>query len=184
MFCVTGSVRMNRLYIFLSNMVRQWHVVVGSSVCLSVIPSHLYKVQYFKFWRGYSNQTWTVSYSKGCFYFTDITCSLGCGGVKMIGFCQNLTLLQRRNLYFNNRWSCPSDICCHWKGSFTDKKELFNLTISISGLSIANIQYTKETIYVIFLTNLHSYICTRRTTQKTSVNCTQLPNPSFQIPSH
>ena len=41
------------------------------------------KVQYLKFRWSYSNQTWTVTSSKGNSHFTDITCPLGWGGVKM-----------------------------------------------------------------------------------------------------
>ena len=41
------------------------------------------KVQYLKFGWSYSNQTWTVSSSKGCSHFTDITCPWGWSGVKM-----------------------------------------------------------------------------------------------------
>ena len=53
---------------------------VRLSVRLSVIPSRL---QYLKFGWSYSNQTLTVSSSKGCSRFTDITCPWGWGGVKI-----------------------------------------------------------------------------------------------------
>ena len=41
------------------------------------------KVQYLKFGWVNSYQTWTVSSSKGCSHFTDITCPWGWGRVKM-----------------------------------------------------------------------------------------------------
>ena len=65
--------------------VRRGHLVIGSSVCLSVHNSVplTNKVQYLKFGWWYSNQTWTVSSSIGSSQFTDITCPLGLGGVKM-----------------------------------------------------------------------------------------------------
>ena len=69
--------------------VRRGHLVFGSSVrpsvCLSVCNSVplLNKVQYLKFGWSYSYQTWTVSSSKGCSHFTDITCPWGWDGVKM-----------------------------------------------------------------------------------------------------
>ena len=62
---------------------------VRLSVCSSVRPSVRnsvplsFKVQYLKFGWSYSNQTWTVSSSKGCSHFTDITCPWGWGGVKI-----------------------------------------------------------------------------------------------------
>ena len=49
------------------------HLVFGSSVCLSVSPSIIPS----QFGWSYSNQTWTVRSSKGCSYFTDITCPWG-----------------------------------------------------------------------------------------------------------
>ena len=57
---------------------------VRPSVCLSVRNSVplLNKVQYLKFGWSYSNQTWTVSTSKGCSHFTDITCPWGGAGSK------------------------------------------------------------------------------------------------------
>ena len=63
--------------------------IVRLSVCLSVRPSVRYsvplryKVQYFKLWWSYSNQTWTLSSFKGFSHFTDITCPWGWGGVKI-----------------------------------------------------------------------------------------------------
>ena len=63
--------------------------IVCPSVCPSVrLSVHnsvplINKVQYFKFGWSYSNQTWTVSSSKGCSHFTDITCPWGWGLVKM-----------------------------------------------------------------------------------------------------
>ena len=57
------------------------HPSVRSSVRNSVPLTN--KVQYLKFWWSYSNQTWTVSSSMGSSHFTDITCPLGWGGVKM-----------------------------------------------------------------------------------------------------
>ena len=58
---------------------------VRPSVCPSVRNSVplMNKVQYLKFWWSYSNQTWVLSSFKGCSHFTDITYSLGWGGVKM-----------------------------------------------------------------------------------------------------
>ena len=55
------------------------------SVCLSVCNSIplINKVQYLKFGWSYSNQTWTVTSSKDCSHFLDITCPWGWGGVKM-----------------------------------------------------------------------------------------------------
>ena len=59
------------------------------SVCLSVCPSVrnsvplINKVQYLKCGWSYSNQTWTVSSSKGFSHFTDIPCPWGLGGVKI-----------------------------------------------------------------------------------------------------
>ena len=57
---------------------------VRPSVRLSVRNSVplLNKVQYLKFGWLYSNQTWTVSTSKGCSHFTDITCPWGGAGSK------------------------------------------------------------------------------------------------------
>ena len=58
-------------------------------------PSHFYSSFHFydpglkgppqslKFGWSYSNQTWTVSSSKGSSHFTEITCPWGWGGVKM-----------------------------------------------------------------------------------------------------
>ena len=63
--------------------------IVCPSVCLSVCLSVrnsvplTNKVQYLKFGWSYSNQTWTVSKSKGCSHSHDIICPLGWGGVKM-----------------------------------------------------------------------------------------------------
>ena len=79
--------------------VRRGHLVVGSSirlsvhlsVCLSIRPSFsnsvplANKVQYLKFGWWYSNQTWTVSSSKGCSHFTDITCPWGIGRGQNLG---------------------------------------------------------------------------------------------------
>ena len=65
--------------------VRWGHLVIGSSVCLSV-PNSLpltNKVQYFKFGWWCSNQTWTVVSSMDSSHFTDITFPWGSGGVKM-----------------------------------------------------------------------------------------------------
>ena len=73
--------------------VRRGHLVFGSSVrpsvrpfvCLSVRNSVplTFRLQYIKYGWSYSNQTWTVSSSKGCSHLTDITCPLGWGGVKI-----------------------------------------------------------------------------------------------------
>ena len=86
--------------------VRRGHLVIGSSVrpsvCPSVCPSVrnsvplTIKVQYLKFGWWYSNQTWTVSSSKGCSHFTDITRPWGVGQGQNVGlrnFCHNWTLL-------------------------------------------------------------------------------------------
>ena len=58
------------------------HLVIGSSVCLSVRNSVpiTNKVQYLKFGWWYSNQTWTVSSSMVSSHFTDITCPWGGAG--------------------------------------------------------------------------------------------------------
>ena len=59
------------------------HLGIGSSVRTSVRWSvHNYvpltnKVQYLKVGWSYTNQTWTVSSSKCCSHFTDITCPWG-----------------------------------------------------------------------------------------------------------
>ena len=71
---------------------------VRPSVCPSVRNSVplINKVQYLKFGWSYSNQTWTVSSSKGCSHFTDITCPWGLGQGQNLGlrdFCHSLTLL-------------------------------------------------------------------------------------------
>ena len=94
--------------------VRRGHLVIGSSVrpsvrpsvcrfvCLSVrlsvrnsVPLTI-KVQYLKFGWWYNYQTWTVSSSKGCSHFTDITRPWGLGRGQNVGlrdFCHNWTLL-------------------------------------------------------------------------------------------
>ena len=59
--------------------------IVRPSVCQSVrnsVPLTI-KVQCLKFGWWYNYQTWTVSLSKGCSHFTDITRPWGWGGVKM-----------------------------------------------------------------------------------------------------
>ena len=71
---------------------------VRPSVSLSVRNSVplINKVQYLKFGWPYSNQTWTVSSSKGSSHFTDITCPWGVGRGQNVGlrdFCHSLTLL-------------------------------------------------------------------------------------------
>ena len=60
------------------------HLEIGS-VCPFVRNSvtTTNRVQYLKFECSYSYQTWTVSSSKGCSHFTDITCPWGWGGIKM-----------------------------------------------------------------------------------------------------
>ena len=75
--------------------VRRGHLVFGSSVRpsvrLSVCPSVrnsvplINKVQYLKFGWSYSNHTWTVSSSKGCSHFTDITFPWGMGRGQNVG---------------------------------------------------------------------------------------------------
>ena len=64
--------------------VRRGHLVIGPSVRPSVrysVPLR-YKVQYFKLWWSYSNQTWTLSSFKAFSHFTDITCPWGGVGSK------------------------------------------------------------------------------------------------------
>ena len=60
------------------------HPSVSPSICLSFRNSDLLikKKHYLKCGWSYSNQTWTVSSSKGCSHFTDITCPWGWGGSK------------------------------------------------------------------------------------------------------
>ena len=64
----------------------QGHLVIGSSVCLSVCLSVqnsvplTNKVQYLKFGWWYSNQTLTVGSSMSYSHFTDITCPWGGAG--------------------------------------------------------------------------------------------------------
>ena len=90
-----------------------------SIVCPSLCPSvHLSvrnsvpltnKVQYLKFGWSYSNRTWTVSSSKGCSHFTDITCPWGWGGGQNVGlrhFCHSLTLLPPGASVFHKHMSC------------------------------------------------------------------------------
>ena len=48
---------------------------------ITVIASHLYKEQYFKFGWRHSNQTWIVNFYKGFPHFTNITCPWGEGRV-------------------------------------------------------------------------------------------------------
>ena len=74
--------------------------IVRLSVCLSVrlsvrnsVPLTI-KVQYLKFGCWYNYQTWTVSSSKGCSHFTDITRPWGLGRGQNVGlrdFCHNWT---------------------------------------------------------------------------------------------
>ena len=83
--------------------------IVCPSICPSVIPSRLQTVQYLKFGWSYSNQTWTVSSSKGCSHFTDITCPKGWGGGQNVGlrhFCHCLTLLSPGASVFHKHMSC------------------------------------------------------------------------------
>ena len=59
--------------------VRRGRLGIGSSVRPSVGPSVIMsrlqtRCKLFKVWWSYSNQTWTVSSSKCCSHFTDITC--------------------------------------------------------------------------------------------------------------
>ena len=71
---------------------------VRLSVCSSVrnsVPLTI-KVQYLKFGWWYNYQTWTVSSSKGCLHFTDITRPWGVGQGQNVGlrdFFHNWTLL-------------------------------------------------------------------------------------------
>ena len=73
-------------------------LVFGSPVRLFVRNSVplINKVQYLKFHWSYSDRTWTVSSSKGCSHFTDITCPWGMGWGQNVGLrdiCNSLTLL-------------------------------------------------------------------------------------------
>ena len=81
-------------------------------VCLSVRNSVplTNKVQYLKFGWLYSNQTWTVSSSKGCSHFTDIPCPWGWGGVKIwdLEICHILTLLPPGASVFHKHMSSLS----------------------------------------------------------------------------
>ena len=95
--------------------VRFCHVVIGSSVCLSVhpsvIPSRLQSVIFNVEW-WYSNQTYTVSSSKGSSHFTDITPSgVWGGGVKMWDFCHILTLLPPGAPVFPKHMSSFERLC-------------------------------------------------------------------------
>ena len=103
--------------------VRRGHLVIGLSVrpsvclsvCLSVCPPVCpsvcnsvpltIKVQYLKFGWWYNYQTWTVSSSKGCSHFTDITRPWGVGQGQNVGlrdFCHNWTLLPPGHTCFTN----------------------------------------------------------------------------------
>ena len=110
--------------------VRRGHLVIGSSVRPSVCPSVCnsvpltIKVQYLKFGWVYNYQTWTVSSSKGCSHFTDITRPWGVGQGQNVGlrdFCHNWTLLppgasvfhkhmSSFKLNYANKSSCSSDV--------------------------------------------------------------------------
>ena len=59
-------------------LVLHYSIALASFFCLGT-----FEVQYIKYGWSYSNQTWTVSSSKGCSHFTDITRPRGWGGVKM-----------------------------------------------------------------------------------------------------
>ena len=97
--------------------VRRGHLVTGSSVrlsvCLSVrnsVPLTI-KVQYLKFGWWYNYQTWTVSSSKGCSHFTDITRPWGMGRGQNVGlrdFCHNWTLLPPGASVFHKHMSSLS----------------------------------------------------------------------------
>ena len=103
--------------------VRRGHLVIGSSVrpsvCPSVCPSVrnsvplTIKVQYLKFGWWYNYQTWTVSSSKGCSHFTDITRPWGVGQGQNVGlrdFCHNWTLLPpgasvfHKHMFLSRSW--------------------------------------------------------------------------------
>ena len=98
----------NHLFMPLAWKVRRGHLVFGSSVRLSVRNSAplINEVQYIKFGWSYSNQTRTVSSSKGCSHLTDITCYWGWGGVKMqdleIFAIASVTFLPPGHLCFTN----------------------------------------------------------------------------------
>ena len=98
-----------------------------SSVRLSVRPSVrnsvpiIDKVQYLKFGWSCSNLTWTVSSSKGCSHFTDITCPWGVGRGQNVGlfffvgdFCHSLTLLPPGASVFHKHMSSSvyEHLCC------------------------------------------------------------------------
>ena len=82
------------------------HLSVRLSVSYSV-PLTI-KVQYLKFWRWYSFQTWAVSSSMGSSNFTDITWPFG--GVKMLdlGICAIFWLCCRRG------HPCFTNTCLIW----------------------------------------------------------------------
>ena len=72
---------------------------------------HINKVQYLKFGWSFSNQSWTVSSSKGCSHFTDITCPWGVGRGQNVGlrnFCHSLTLLPPGASVFHKHMSSLS----------------------------------------------------------------------------
>ena len=96
--------------------VRRGHLVIGSSVCLSVrlsvrnsVPL-TNKVQFLKFGWWYSNQTWTVSSSMGSSHFTDMTCPWGWdrSKIELRDFCHISTLLPPGASVFHKHMSCLS----------------------------------------------------------------------------
>ena len=103
--------------------VRRGHLVIGSSVRPSVrlsvrnsVPLTI-KVQYLKFGWWYNYQTWTVSSSKGCSHFTDITRPWGVGWGQNVGlrdFCHNWTLLPPGASVFHKHMSSNSDLIYIW----------------------------------------------------------------------
>ena len=119
--------------------VRRGHLVIGSSVRLSVCLSVCLsirnsvplsnKVQYLKFGWWYSNQTWTVSSSIGSSHFTDIPCPWGWGewgqNVGLRDFCHIWTLLPPGASVFHKHMSSLYPDCIvghqskyHWRSRY------------------------------------------------------------------
>ena len=97
--------------------VHQGHLIIGSSICLfgrNSVPL-TDKVQYLKFWWSYSNQTWTVSSSKGCSHLTDIKCPTVGVGMWDFDFARFWLCCRRRLPCFTN--TC---LVCHWDTVFTN----------------------------------------------------------------
>ena len=95
--------------------------IVRPSVRLSVRNSVplTFKVQYLKFRWSCSNQTWTVSSSKGCSPFTDITYAWGWGGVNIwdLENLPYLTLLPPGASVFHKHMSSCFGVCIEFPSS-------------------------------------------------------------------